>query len=595
MKNRENSNETASTMIQEVVINPITTNKAMYQPGESVEIQVHLQNTSTSDFKGLVELNVKHLNTKIGPAVLKEVFIEKNKSKQLTFEWHSPQIDYKGYLFEVDVMDSSKNLINWATTGVDVSSSWTKFPRYGYMWNFTEGVNVEKRINYLKDHHINAIQYYDWKYRHHIPVSENLDMWDDWSGRLISGDTLRSYLAKSHQVNMVNMAYNMAYAAVSGYEDDGVKQDWALYYSDNNSSGEGHFKFKMSDSTPTGITHLYFFDMSNKEWQKYLFAEINKIFTAFDFDGWHSDTVGEWGEMKTSVGNTLFVKDTYTEFLNSAKKAMGEKYLVFNPVGAQGIENVNNSDVDVLYTEMWPWDRDRDGELYNSYYSLKKAIDRAREESGGKSLVIPAYMSYDYGEQNPGNAFNTAAVLLTAAAVYAAGGARIELGDDGNMLSNEYFPAQNLYMDEELKVRIAKLYDFIVAYQNLLRDGQLNTSNRIDVEKYENNEHGEPNTVWTYSKADNRYEIIQMINLLGVRTNDWRANEGVKETPQLITDFELKYYYTNDVNSVWLASPDCKDGRSTELSYSKGNDEHGNYVKILVPSLEYWNMIYMSK
>jgi dextranase len=594
MKNRLDSNETGS-MKQKVVNVAITTNKAMYQPGERVEIQVHLQNTSTSDFKGLVELNVKHLNTKIGTAVLKEVFIEKNKSKQITFEWHSPQIDYKGYLFEVDVGDFSNNLINCATTGVDVSSSWTKFPRYGYVWDFTEGVNVEKRIKYLKDHHINAIQYYDWKYRHHKPVSDNLDMWDDWSGRPISGDTLRNYLAKAHQVNMVNMAYNMAYAAVSGYKDDGVKQDWALYYSDNNSSGKGHFKFKMSDSTPTGITHLYFFDMSNKEWQNYLFQEIKKIFTAFDFDGWHSDTVGEWGEMKTSNGKTLFVKDTYTEFLNSAKKAMGEKYLVFNPVGAQGIENVNCSDVDVLYTEMWPWDRDRDGELYNSYYSLKKAIDRAREESGGKSLVIPAYMCYDYGEQNPGNPFNTAAVLLTAAAVYAAGGARIELGDDGNMLSNEYFPAQNLYMDEELKTRIARLYDFIVAYQNLLRDGQSNTTNRINVDTFKNNDHGEPNTLWTYSKADSHYEIIQMINFLGVSTNDWRANEGVKETPQLITDFELKYYYTNDVNSVWLASPDTNGGRSTELTYTKGNDEHGNYVKILVPSIEYWNMIYMSK
>lgn len=54
------------------------------------------------------------------------------------------------------------------------------------------------------------------------------------------------------------MAYNMIYAATSGYEQDGVEQDWALYYVDYNPSGKGHFSFKMADSTPTGIIHLYF-------------------------------------------------------------------------------------------------------------------------------------------------------------------------------------------------------------------------------------------------------------------------------------------------------------------------------------------------
>ena len=386
----------------------------------------------------------------------------------------------------------------------------------------------------------------------------------------------------------------MAYAAVSGYEEDGVKQDWALYYSDNNSSGEGHFNFKMSDSTPTGITHLYFFDMSNKGWQNYIFNETNKIFDAFEFDGWHSDTVGEWGEMKTADGRTLYVKDTYHEFLNSAKEEIGDKFLVFNPVGAQGIEGVNTSDVDVLYTEMWPWDRDRDGELYDSYYSLKKAIERAREESGGKSLVIPAYMSYDYGEANPGSPFNTSAVLLTGASVYAAGGSRMELGDNGKMLSNEYFPAQHLYMTEELEQRMANQYDFIVAYENLLRDGQTETTNRIEVIDYENNPYGDPETIWTYSKKDSEYEVVQMINLLGVSQNDWRANDGKKETPDKLSNFEMKYYYSDEVNSVYLASPDDDNGRTKELDFTKGSDQYGNYVKIAVPSLEYWNMIYMS-
>ncbi|KIL46812.1 glycoside hydrolase family 66 protein [Jeotgalibacillus campisalis] len=580
---------------EEGIIQSVTTDKAMYDPSEKAELSINLTNLNGGDLKkGIVEIRAKHLEKQVGSTIKRKFTLKEGKSKTLTINWKAPADDFKGYLIEVNVKDEADIVIDSDTVGVDVSSSWTKFPRYGYVWNFTEDVDVERRIEKLKNYHINALQYYDWKYRHHKPVADNLDVWDDWSGRPIYGDSVRSYIAEAQKANMVNMSYNMAYAAVSGYENDGVKQDWALYYSDDNPRGEGHFNFKMSDETPTGITHLYFFDMSNKGWQNYIFAETNKVFDAFEFDGWHSDTVGEWGEMKNSKGETLFVKDTYTEFLNAAKTAIGDNYLVFNPVGAQGIEKVNISDVDVLYTEMWPWDRDINGELYDSYNSLKTEIERSREESGGKSLVIPAYMSYDYGESNPGSPFNTSAVLLTGASVYAAGGSRMELGDDGNMLSNEYFPAQNLYMTDNLEKRIAKQYDFIVAYQNLLRDGQTETENAIEVVDYENNENGDPNTIWTYGKKDDNYEIIQMINLLGVSQNDWRANYGEKEKPNKICDFKVKYYYSDEVNSVWLASPDEKDGRSQALSFTKGSDESGDYIVIDVPSLEYWNMIYMS-
>lgn len=134
----------------------------------------------------------------------------------------------------------------------------------------------------------------------------------------------------------------------------------------------------------------------------------------------------------------------------------------------------------------------------------------------------------------------------------------MELGDNGNMLSNEYFPAQNLYMTEELQHRISKLHDFIVAYENLLRDGQTKTKNRIEFPAYASSPYGDANKIWAYSKKDNQYEIVQMINLLGVSRNDWRANDGQKETPRQIYNFEMKYYYSNEVTSVWLASPDIQ-------------------------------------
>lgn len=577
------------------VIYDVTTDKSMYRPEENVELRIDLKNrTGATIINGRLEITVRHLEKQIGNTITRTLQLNNNADQMLVVNWQAPSSDFKGYLLEVNVRNEEGALLDSDTAGVDVSSTWTKFPRYGYVWDFRQNVNTAERIDKLKNYHINALQYYDWKYRHHKPVADNLEIWDDWSGRPVYGDTVRGYIANAKQMNMVNMAYNMVYAATTGYGQDGVNQDWALYYADDNPRGTGPFSFKMSDSTPTGVTHLYFFNMANEGWRNYIFNQQQKVFQSFAFDGWHGDTVGEWGKMKTASGETLYVKDTYKDFLNAAKSVIGSKYLVFNPVGAQGIEAVNASNVDVIYAEIWPWDRDSEGQLYDTYGSLKKEIEQSRIESGGKSLVVPAYMSYDYGEAHPGQPFNTAAVMLTSSTVYAAGGSRMELGDNGNMLSNEYFPAQNLYMTAELQSRVSKLYDFIVAYENLLRDGQSETANRIDIQGYASSNNGEANKIWTFAKQDSSYEMIHLINLLGVSSNDWRANNGHKETPQRIENAEIKYYYSRDVNSIWLASPDRNDGRTEALSFTKGTDANGNYVKFTVPSLEYWDLIYMS-
>ncbi|WP_286172009.1 glycoside hydrolase family 66 protein [Gracilibacillus phocaeensis] len=588
------SKEESREEMKKPQINAVQTDKAMYDPGSAVHLEITVENFEDYAIQNLsLELTSSHLETTVDDDISTTFDLEPNEEKVIQVDWHSPGEDFKGYLLDLELVDQENEVIDTDTKAVDVSSTWTKFPRYGYVWDFTEGVKTTDKIDILKNRNINALEYYDWKYKHHKPIPDDREQesWLDWSGRPIFAESIRNYIQDAQAANMVNLPYNMAYAAVDGYEEDGVEQDWALYYSNDNDSGEGHFKFNMS-----GSAYLYFFDMSNEDWQNYIFSRTNEVFEMFDFDGWHSDTVGEWGEMQTEDGRTLYVKDTYTDFLNRAKASLPEdKYLVFNPVGAQGIENVNISDVDVLYTEIWPWDRDLDGELYDDYYSLKKVIDLSREQSDGKSLVVPAYMNYDYGELNSGATFNTASVMLTSISAYAAGGSRMELGDGNHMLSNEYFPAQHLSMDEELQNRIEQLYDFVVIYENLLRDGQKNIDNRIDIMDYDNSINGDPDSVWTYAKEDDDYEIVHMINLLGVNNNDWRANEGVKETPTLIDNYQVKYYINEEVESVWLASPDMNQNRSVELSMGTGTDEDGDYVLVEIPSLEYWNMLYMKK
>lgn len=506
-----------------------------------------------------------------------------------------PDADGRGYALEIEALDEEQNVLTSAFTAVDVSSSWTKFPRYGYVWDFTPSADAESKADEMARYHLNGVQFYDWQYRHHRPLAADLSGWRDWSGRWISGDTVRAYLRAAHDRGMACMAYNMIYAANETYLTDGsgVQADWRLVRA-NGADFTCDMDAKLG---PVGV--LQYFNLLNPDWQSYIFAQENRVFEAFDFDGWHGDTIGENGPMRTADGGPLgydadgkpiyLVKDGYTAFLNAAKAAIGDKYLAFNPVGAQGIENVNVSAVDVLYTEFWPWDRNANGRLYDDYYTLHRAILGACEQSGGKSLIVAAYVNY----RNPKATFNPAAVRMLDCVVFASGGSRIELGNGGNMLSDEYFPADGKKrMDDGLRSAVARLYDFLVAYENLLRDGQRPVSRTVRLENLPVSTDGRSDTVWCFAKADSSTEIYHFLNLTG--TDDgWRDEEQTKKPPIAHENVKTRLYTDYPVREVWLASPDGESPLPLPLEFQTGRDANGAYAEFTQPALEYWNLIFL--
>lgn len=575
--------------------------KARYYPEDKAVVSIDLTGLEIEPavFKGV--LTIVHLGKKVSR-------IEKHRNKlekSMKFKWLTPKINYRGYLLNIKLFDKEGRVLANENSALDVSSDWTKFPRYGYLTNFSSEVDTNKIIEEMNYWQLNSIEYYDWKFLHHqlLPPDRTME-WEDWAGRKIDGNIVKSYIENAREHNMVSMSYNMIYAGTNNYADYGIKEEWGLWYAFDNRAeirkGD-RFTFHMGDS-PSNQSELYFFDISNAEWQKYIIDKNMDAILEMGFDGWHGDTVGEWGEMWTTktMGNseqTVLVKDSYKDFLNTAKKRMGQEYyLSFNPVGAQGIEQVNASNVDVLYAEIWPWDKNKEGFQYNTYMSLKRVIDQARKESGGKSLIVPAYMEYTRAAKVEHEAFNMSAVLLTDATVYAAGGSRIEIGDGQHMLSNEYFPKKNLYMNEEHKERQKQLQDFIVAYENLLRDGLEDNKKVIVMKDYEVSSDGKANTIWAYSKENEEFETVQLINLLEVSCPDWRAAEGIKEKPLEIKDITIKYYTNENYKDAFVTSPDPYYRlESKSLSFEYKDDETGIFLEITVPSLEYWDMIYFVK
>lgn len=600
--------------VGELEIRIAGTDKARYAPGEETVIAAAVKNLMQEKADDiLLDMEVYHLEQLVY-SQQQSLVLEAEEEKDISLTWQAPDTDYQGYLICLKLTDKRGNCVAQDTIGVDISSDWVKFPRYGYLCDYGEEENTEEKIAQMNRYHINAIEYYDWHALHHEPLpmevtKESLGVWEDWSGRKIYGETVRDYIQDAHDKNMVNMAYNMIYAGTDSCVKDfnanpTEAADWQIYFAPDNERGEGVFTFQMG-SSPPGNGNLYFMNPLNPAWQEYIFSQEKHVFDVLDFDGWHGDTVGDWGKMVDASGNPLGtdeqgepiyeVKETYRQFLNAAKEALGGYYLSFNPVGAQGIEQVNTSNADVLYTEFWPWDQDRNGVLYDTYQSLATEVERTMEESKpysvdgkGKSLVVKAYINY----YKTTGTLNAPGVLLCDAAVYAAGGSRLEIGNGSHMLHVEYYPDDEIPMGDELQEYMVKMGDFTVAYENLLRDGQFTTENRVEIADYPVSKDGKSDTIWTYTRAGGEYEILHLINLQGT-DNQWRDERGKKEAPEYTENLTVKYYTEKEIMQVYMASFSLDDGMSRELSFERGQDTNGKYIEFTVPALEYWDMIFM--
>lgn len=200
-------------------------------------------------------------------------------------------------------------------------------------------------------------------------------------------------------------------------------------------------------------------------------------------------------------------------------------------------------------------------------------------------------------------------VRLTNAAIAASGAMHIEMGsgmsttansgenfNDVSLLGNPYYPKAAKSMTSSLKQAMYNQYQFITAYENLLYDADVLPSDtgfqNISISNETISGDAKPGTIWYVikNKGDD-YGLIHLINLTGENDEDWRDVTGAPNAKQNLT---VKYYIPQykDISGVYCATPDT-GCISNALAYNVQTDDVGKYVEIQVPSLEYWDMIYI--
>jgi dextranase len=213
----------------------------------------------------------------------------------------------------------------------------------------------------------------------------------------------------------------------------------------------------------------------------------------------------------------------------------------------------------------------------------------AKTYSSGKlNQVFAAYMNYN----QRGSQFNEPGVLLTDAVMFAIGASHLELGD-GHMLCHEYFPNRSLAISSSLRKALVHYYDFLVAYENLLRDGGTesvadisSTSSKMKINSWP----PQMQKVTSYSKTVGNREVIHLLNFNQANSLSWRDMDSDMPEPKALSSVPLKLR-ASGVKRLWVATPDALGGAPQELAFQ----ESGGYVTFTLPSLKYWTMIVVEK
>lgn len=207
------------------------TDKSTHEPGTQATI---LAEAST---EGTVHFSVSHLGVEVASG---DATVTNGKA---TWTYTTPSENNQGYLVTATGGDGTH-----AETAIDASTSWTCFPRMGFPSHFkptalegTDGHTTyeaflfQKPQDYIdklsQDYHINALQYYDWQYRHEQPVATG-DLEKEWPlwyrDTYASKKTITDYIIDAKNANMGSLAYSMAYAANDNYDTNTIKDDWRL-------------------------------------------------------------------------------------------------------------------------------------------------------------------------------------------------------------------------------------------------------------------------------------------------------------------------------------------------------------------------------
>lgn len=556
-------------------IDTLYTDKAIYKPGEQLEL------TFNADSPATVTIQIYNF----GELIVDKKTICQSGTNHWT--WTIPNEDYEGYIIKASAGANAQYI------GVNVNGNVANVPIEGFLGDFGPNLsesNMQKVVKQMNRMHVNYVQFYDWYDRDDMPLrivnGQPEQNWLDFMKRPISFNTVKSYIDAVHQYGMQAMLYNLIYGSQLGITtSDDSNLNWV-----NPNLTKEMFLYKDTKAIQTagendqsfgGKLNITYMNVLNGAWKNYLCGQINNVYKYLPFDGWHVDQLGSLPDDTYSFDGYHLkwwdYGDGYGGMLKTAKQVSPNKRLTINATDGLGIEKIMASNtVDFVYVEPWT-------SIGYSFEQLANFIRKTNQQYK-KPVVLASYVNKEKadGKNNNDGMVNDAAALLCDAMEMANGASHLEFGE--HYLANEYFPNHTLKLSDETQRKLMSYMDNFVAYLMILNgkwvDDEITSSTHSLSTTFEKDK------ITTVYKRSSRGAIVSLINMTGVAHDNWQDPRGTQVMPTKQNNIKLHIPVTGQVKSVSLIKAD-ESAEIHPISFTQSN----NFIDLTIDELTVWDLV----
>ena len=388
--------------------------KATFAPGEPIEIEVRGDH-------GPLALGLWHLDRLVA-----EVEVAGGESRA-TF----PPQGEGGYGVECD----------GARTAVDVLADPLSRARYGFVSDYRAGRDVDGVAENVRRLHLNAIQFYDWMYRH-AELLPPTDEFVDAMGREVSLDSVRRLCAAVESAGSLPLGYAAVYAAGA--------DEWPAWEADGLYRANGE-PWMLGD-------FLWNVDPTSTRWQEHFAADLRSAISEAGFAGFHLDQYGAPKRALRADGTEVDLAVAFPALIDRLAGELPDARLIFNNVNDFPTWSTAAANQAAVYIEVWsPHDRLTD---------LARLAEQAHSLAPERSVILAAYLSvYAQGDE----AGACAAQCLQLATAFSHGATVLLHGEERAVLTEAYY-VRHRELSPESETATRRYYDFAVRYGDLLFD-----------------------------------------------------------------------------------------------------------------------------
>ena len=457
----------------------------------------------------------------------------------------------------------------------DVVASKREIVRYGFLSDFPAEEKECRDVEWMRDLHLNCIQFYDWMYKHDRLISPD-EEYKDPMGRATSLNTLRRKIKSCSENGIRPFAYGAVYAAT----EDTYKEhpEWAMYTKEGSPIRFADWLYYMNVSKDCG-------------WTGHLLKQYGEAIK-FGFKGIHMDTYGFPKWVWDSSGRKINLQECFAVLVDTAEDAVKsldpEAGVIFNAVNNWPTEKVVDTSEDAVYVEVWP-PNDNYRDLYTIIRDIKASTD--------KSVILAAYMK-PFAKNNADE--SEYALRLAWAVISASGGTQLVFGEDRSVLCDSYYANYAGLRTRFLPIA-QKYCDYLVRYSSLLyadkgidisrtASGGINEDICFAAENAEFSVDGKADSVWTIIRETDELINIQLINLCG---NDSLWN-STKKPPRKVHDIRITLRLDRELNGAWYATPDTGSLQAQSIATEVVDTSMGRVYTLTIPELYCWTSVWVN-